>query len=201
MMTQYAAAVTFPDNATAYQTISELRDSSLIQSITAAALVERDQNGQLRVPEGDDSVIGLGAAGGSLVGMLIGVIGGPLGMLLGVSSGALVGGLFDLNRADKVETALAEFGQAVQPGHNALVLQTDEPDTTALDGFVKGKGGTIIRRPLDEVVDELEAQQAAAEAAADAADAKLREQRREERKEKWDERVENLRKKFSRGEK
>ena len=181
-MTQYAAAVTFPDNATAYQTISELRDSSLIQSITAAALVERDQNGQLRVPEGDDSVIGLGAAGGSLV-----------GMLLGVSSGALVGGLFDLNRADKAETALAEFGQAVQPGHNALVLQTDEPDTTALDGFVKGKGGTIIRRPLDEVVDELEAQQAA--------DAKLREQRREERKEKWDERVENLRKKFSRGEK
>ena len=190
-----------PDNAQAYQAIAKLRDSSLINEITSAALVERDANGRLTVPEGDDALIGAGAAGGGLLGMVVGVLGGPIGMLFGLGAGALAGSLFDLDRAEAGDTALAEFGRTVKPGGNALILQTDEPDVAGLDGFVKDLGGTIVRRPLDEVVDELEAQQAAAEAAADAADQKMREQCREERKEKWDERVENLRKKFHRDEK
>jgi hypothetical protein len=52
-----------------------------------------------------------------------------------------------------------------------------------LDTFVAGMGGTIVRRPLDEVVAELEAQQAAAEEAEKAARKAIREQKKQERKE------------------
>lgn len=197
-MTQYAAAVTFADQAKAYQALSELRRSSAAEVVASAALVQRTEDGHLTVPEGGDSAEGVGFAGGTLVGMLVGVLGGPLGMLLGMGTGALVGSLFDLDRAETGDSALEAFGQAVKPGTNALILETNEPDTTALDAFVSAQGGTIVRRPLDEVVDELESQQAAAEAAAEAARKKMREERRAERKEKVEDRIENLKKKFHR---
>jgi uncharacterized membrane protein len=48
--------------------------------IRSAAIVERDKDGHLHKPEGDDTVAGEGIADGSLIGMLIGVLGGPVGM-------------------------------------------------------------------------------------------------------------------------
>lgn len=195
-MTQYAAVVTFPEDATAYQALSELRGSSLSSLVRSTALVERDEQGRLRVPEGDDPGIGSGTAGGSLIGMMIGVLGGPLGMIFGLGTGAMLGGLFDLDRAQSADSALEELGRTVQPGRNALVLETDEPDTAALDAFVAERGGSIVRRPTDEVVAEMESQQAAAEAAAEAARRQLRESRRAERREKFEDRVESLRSRF-----
>ena len=54
-------------------------------------------------------------------------------------------------------------------GGNALLAETVEDTTRPLDTFVSEMGGTILRRPLDEVVAEMEAQQAAAEEAEKAA--------------------------------
>ena len=53
----------------------------------------------------------------------------------------------------------------VPTGGNTLLAETVEDTTEPLDTFVSEMGGTIVRRPLDEVVAELEAQQAAAEEA------------------------------------
>lgn len=88
--------------------MNELRD--LPESLTSlemrsAALVERRPDGTLRVPEGSDASVG--TAAGGLMGMLAGVLGGPLGVLLGLGTGALVGGAFDLDRATRVDDALA----------------------------------------------------------------------------------------------
>jgi hypothetical protein len=90
--------------------LNEQRD--LAESLTSlemrsAALVERRPDGTLRVPEGSDAVAGVGTAAGGLMGMLAGVLGGPLGVLLGFGTGALVGGAFDLDRATRVDDALA----------------------------------------------------------------------------------------------
>ena len=54
-----------------------------------------------------------------------------------------------------------------------------EDTTQPLDAFVSEMGGTIVRRPLDEVVAELEAQQAAAEEAEKAARKAIREQKKQ----------------------
>jgi hypothetical protein len=71
-----------------------------------------------------------------------------------------------------------------------------EDTTEPLDTFVSDLGGTIVRRPLDEVVTELEAQQAAAEEAEKAARKAIREQKKQEHKETFQQRVGTLKAKF-----
>ena len=139
---------------------------------------------------------GVGTAGGSLIGMLIGVLGGPVGMLLGGGAGAATGALYDADRLDTGDEAIEQFGALVPTGGNALLAETVEDTTEPLDGFASQMGGTIVRRPLDEVLAELEAQQAAAEAAERAARKAIREQKRQEHKETAQQRVAALKAKF-----
>ncbi|MGV9671318.1 DUF1269 domain-containing protein [Gordonia sp. NPDC003504] len=132
--------------------------------MTAAAILRRDENGRLNVTEGGDVKSGDATVGGSLLGMLIGVLGGPLGVLLGFGLGAAGGALVDASRADDCDVAITEFGKTIRPGGNAILAETDEADTAAFDALVAKYGGAIVRRPLDEVLAEIEAQQDAAEA-------------------------------------
>lgn len=195
-MTVYAAGIVLPDNAQTYQFYSTLKNTSGGLGVTAAVLVERDAAGGLRVTEGGDTTAGAGTFGGSLIGMLVGVLAGPLGVLLGATAGALGGSLFDLSRLEKADDAISEFGRLVPAGGNAIIAETNEADTAALDAMVTAAGGTIARRPMHEVVAELEAQQQAAEDASDAARKAMREQRKAERHEKVEDRVDALKAKF-----
>ena len=156
--------------------------------------MERDKDGHLHVPEGGDMAAGAGTAGGFLIGMLVGVLGGPVGMLLGAGAGAASGALYDADRLDKGDEAIEQFGALVPTGGNALLAETVEATTGPLDAFVAEMGGTIVRRPLDEVIAELEAQQAAEEAEKAARKA-IREQK-QERKETRQQRVDALKAKF-----
>jgi uncharacterized membrane protein len=194
-MPEYAVAITFPQNSTTYEALSKLPDAAGSE-IRSAAIVERDKDGHIHMPEGDDTMAGAGIAGGSLIGMLIGVLGGPVGMLLGWSAGAAGGALYDADRLDKGDEAIEQFGALVPVGGNALLAETVEDTTGPLDEFVSGMGGTIVRRPLDEVLAELEAQQAAAEEAEKAARKAIREQKKQERKETRQQRVDALKAKF-----
>lgn len=192
-MPEYAAAITFPQNSTAYEALSKLSAAPGGFEIRSAAIVERDKDGHLHVPEGGDTEAGAGTAGGSLIGMLAGVLGGPVGMLLG--AGAASGALYDADRLDTGDEAIEQFGALVPTGGNALLAETVDT-TEPLDAFVSELGGTIVRRPLDEVVAELEAQQAAAEEAEKAARKAIREQKKQEHKETFQQRVDALKAKF-----
>ena len=197
-MSEYAVAITFPQNSTAYEALSKLSATAASGGfeIRSAAIVERDKDGHLHVAEGDDAMAGVGTASGSLIGMLIGVLGGPVGMLLGWGAGAASGALYDADRLDTGDEAIEQFGALVPAGGNALLAETVEDTTEPLDTFVSGLGGTIVRRPLDEVLTELEAQQAAAEEAEKAARKAIREQKKQEHKEAAQQRVDALKAKF-----
>lgn len=196
-MPTYVALVSFPQKADAYQALSDLQSSPVSAVVSAAALVERDADGRITMPEGDDASAGSGFAVGSLVGLLVGVFGGPLGMLLGWGVGAATGGLMDADRADEQDSALLELSRTIRPGSNALVLETDEDDPAALDHFVDDHGGVIVRRLLDQVLNEIEAEDEAARAAQKAATEKLRAEHKAERKESREERLAKLKAKFS----
>ena len=78
-------------------------------------------------------------------------------MLLSGSAGAASGALYDADRLDKGDEAIEQFGALVPTGGNALLAETvGRTLTEPLDAFVSGMGGTIVRRPLDEVVAELD---------------------------------------------
>ena len=113
-------------------------------------------------------------------------------MLLGWGVGAAAGALYDADRLDTGDEAIEQFGALVPPGGNAVLAETVEDTTEPLDTFVSQMGGTIVRRPIDEVVAELEAQQAAAEEAEKAARKAIREQKKQERKETGQQRVKAL---------
>lgn len=195
-MTSYVTVLTFPQQADAYQALSALKSSAVASEVTAAALVERDAEGRLTMPESADATSGAGFATGSLIGLTVGILGGPLGMLLGWGLGAAVGGLTDADKADDQTSALLSLGSSIPAGGNALVLQTDEDDLSALDHFAADHQATISRRPLDEVLSELEAAEEAQDEARQAAEDKLRAERKAERKENHEERIAKLKAKF-----
>ncbi|MYM20800.1 DUF1269 domain-containing protein [Brevibacterium sp. 5221] len=190
-MADYAAIITFPDDAKTFEAFSKLKNSP--SYIDAGAIVERSEDGHWRVVDATDASIGGGLAGGSVIGALVGLLGGPLGMLLGWATGAAVGGAVDASRAADTSDVLSDFAAQVRPGSNGLIVQGSEEGIPAVDAIVGELGGALIRRPLDQVLDELDAEREAAEAAAAAAQAKLREQHRSERREKWQERWDEMR--------
>jgi hypothetical protein len=131
--------------------------------------------------------------------MLVGVLGGPLGVLLGFGTGALVGGIFDVDRATSVDSALSLLSAQIPPGSTALIVDAVETTPEPLDQLAARFGATIERQPAMQVADEVEAAEAAAEAAQKEADRVLRERKRAEVKAKIDEKVDAVREKLHRG--
>jgi uncharacterized membrane protein len=186
--------VGFDEPSKAYQALSVLKqcDAEGRISLRSAAVVERTPSGELRTPEGTDNVGLVGTASGSLIGMLIGVLGGPVGVLVGWGTGALMGGVFDIARIDKSDEALSELSRAIPPETTAVIAGVEEPAVEVIDGEMAKLGGEVTRRPLDDVMSELEATEAAAEAAAREARKELRQTRKAEMTADLDERVSKL---------
>lgn len=204
-MTDFVAAVTFPDRAVTYEAYSKVADTGATGAyeLVTAAVVERQADGTFTIPEGADGNSGMATLSGSLIGMLLGILGGPIGMLLGLGVGAVSGALIDADRADDGEDAVSEFARTLQPGTNALLLRTREGTTDALDRVVGDLGGMIVRRPTAQVLDALEAQEEAERKAAKAARKAMRKQEKQARKDareakqdeleqKHDERIQKL---------
>lgn len=182
--------VTWPEASKAYQAMTELRNQDAVR-VKNAAIVVRQPDGSFSIPDSANRNVGLGTLGGSVIGSLLGVLGGPLGILLGFTSGALFGSLVDVGRQVDDGTVLAAMSRSVPAGGTALVAEVDEDSPDAVDALVKQSGGTLIRRPLDDVRAEVAAAEEAAIAAAAEASRVLSEQKKAEHKAeleaKWDE--------------
>ncbi len=199
-------AVTFDEGSKAYQALSTLgqADGEGRVHIRSAVIVERRPEGTIRLQEGEDNMIGAGTAGGSLVGMLVGVLGGPVGVLLGLGAGIAIGAGVDLDHADETEDVLSQMSQSIPIGTTAIIAEVDEIAVEVVDGEMAAFGGTVTRRPAEEVLAELEAAEQAARASEKEARRVMREARkaehaekREQSKEKWDERLSALKDKLT----
>ena len=198
MATENVIVVRFQEASKAYQALTVLKecDAAGRVRLRSAAVAERSLSGELRIPEGTDNVGLVGTASGSLIGMLVGVLGGPVGVLLGWGAGAVMGGTFDVDRAVKSDEALTVLGRAIPPGSTVVVAAATEPATEVVDGEMARIGGEVIRWPLTEVLDELEASEQAAEAAAHEARRAVRKQRKATMRADVDDRVRTLKEKL-----
>ena len=198
MAEENVVVVRFSEPSKAYQALSVLKECNASGRIglESAAIVERTPEGQLRTPEGTDNMELVGTASGSLIGMLIGVLGGPVGVLAGWGAGALMGGAFDIDRAVTSDEALTVLGRAIPPGSTAVIASVEEPAVEVIDGEMKKLEGEVTRRPVAEVMDELEVAEEAADAAAHEARRTLREKRKAELHANVDERVGKLKEKL-----
>ena len=198
MAQKNVVVVGFTDPSKAYQALSVLKecDADGRIAVDSAAVVERTAEGALRIPESADNVGLAGTASGSLIGMLVGVLGGPVGLLLGWGAGAMIGGAFDVDRAVTSDEALTVLGQAIPPESTALIASVEEPAVEVIDGEMAKLGGEVTRRPVAQVMDELEAAEDAADAAAHAARKAVREKRKAELSSRVEERVGKLKEKL-----
>jgi uncharacterized membrane protein len=198
MAQENVVVVRFTEPSKAYQALSVLKDADAAGRIglESAAVVERTPEGALHIPEGTDNVGLLGTASGSLIGMLIGVLGGPVGVLLGWGAGALIGGAFDLDRTVTSDEALTALGRAIPPKSTAVIASVAEPAVEVIDGEMSKLGGEVTRRPVAEVIGELEAAEEAADAAAREARRAVREKRKAELRTDVNERIGKLKEKL-----
>src|SRR5689334_9494112 len=198
MAQENVVVVRFTEPSKAYQALSVLKECDAAGRIglESAAVVQRTATGELNIPESADNVGLAGTASGSLVGMLVGVLGGPVGALLGWGAGALMGGAFDVDRAVTSDEALTVLGTAITPGSTAVIASVDEAAVEVLDGEMKKLDGEVTRRPVGEVMGELEAVEDAADAAAREARRVVREERKAELSAGVQERVGKLKEKL-----
>jgi uncharacterized membrane protein len=182
MAQQNVVVIGFTEPSKAYQALSVLKSCNADGRIglESAAIVERTPEGTLHIPESADNAELVGMASGSVVGMLIGVLGGPVGMLLGWGAGAMMGGAFDLDRAVTSDEALTVLGTAIPAGSTAVIANIEEPAVEVIDGEMAKLGGEVTRRPVSDVMAELDAAEAAADAAAREARKVVRQQKKAE---------------------
>ncbi|MFE7278410.1 DUF1269 domain-containing protein [Streptomyces sp. NPDC057623] len=159
-----AIALRFADRATAYQALSELKHlTSTTTEVRGAVLVERLEDGTVRVPEGLETQTGRNTAVGSLVGSLVGIFGGPLGVLTGWGVGAVIGGGYDYKREAEATGTIGAFTPQVPPGGTAILAEVRESDTQVLDLLAMRHDAVLERRAADDVRAELKAMEEAAD--------------------------------------
>jgi uncharacterized membrane protein len=187
-MDDNVVVVQFDESSKAYQALSELnrlgREGRF--KVNSAVLLERGEDGGVRVPEGADNAAGDYVATGGLVGLLVGALGGPIGMLLGGSLGALSGSTAELVRASDQDVALQVIGQRLKSGSPALVAEVEEPAEEVIDGAMSALGGKVTRLAASDVYAEVvAAEDAAVDEDVDAFKARIG-KHRADRKAKWE---------------
>jgi uncharacterized membrane protein len=174
-------AVSFEADANAYQALTALKELDTQQRvhIRGAGVVVRGEDGRVEVKdEVTDQSLSSTARGG-IFGLLIGILAGPLGVLIGGTTGVLIGSLFDVQDADETQSVLAEIAGSVRAGHTALLADVVEQSPEVVDSAMTSLGGSVLRRPVEDVEAEIAAAENAARAAAREAHKELRAARHE----------------------
>lgn len=197
---RYVIAVTFPEEANAYEALSRLKDldSRGDISVHGAAVVAREQDGKISEKDefGEDNYEG--TAGGGLIGLLIGVLGGPIGVIVGGATGVLVGSLFDQDDDDETDSVLGQISSAIRVGPPGLLADVSEPGPEAVDAVMAHLNGTVLRRKFADVEAELAKAQDAQRDAKKTARKELREARENKQKADVDAKIADLKSKLHR---
>lgn len=191
-----------PDNdSNAYQALTNLQQlgSQGQVEVVEAAIVERGLDGKLSVKTevGDDGYVGVGTGG--LIGVLIGVLAGPLGVLVGGAAGLLAGALYEEEDDDDTESVLTDISKQLHPSRTAVVAQVSEQSPEVVDTAMSRLGGTVLRRAVADVEDELAAAEDAQRAAKQKARKELRDARHAKQKEQVQSKIDELKSKLHKG--
>jgi len=179
-MSHNVIAIAFGERSRAFEALSELKGAGFEGrvEVLSAAVIERDADGLLNVPDGVDNVDGAGRTAGGLVGLTVGILGGPVGMLFGWATGALIGSADDVKHAGDSTLLLDAASAAIPAGGTALFAEVEESAEEVVDGLAASLGGVLSRRPAEEVLAELEIAHRAFDDARQAADKAARQEKR-----------------------
>src|SRR5216684_9049002 len=124
------------------------------------AVLAKNADGSASV-QGDD-VGPIGSLVGTSLGSLIGVLAGPVGLAVGASAGLLAGGTADINNAGIGYDFIDDVSKVLLPNRVAVIAEIDEEWTTPVDTRMEAIGGTVFRRTLSEVKEQIHEENVAA---------------------------------------
>src|SRR5215472_10957934 len=130
-------------------------------SVFAYAVLAKNADGTATVKQGDD-VGPIGTLLGTSFGTLIGVLGGPAGMAVGAAAGMAAGSTLDLNNVRVGSDFIDDVQKALSPKKVALIAEIEEDWTTPVDTRMEAIGGTVFRRALSEVKEQINEENVAA---------------------------------------
>jgi len=148
--------VVFDSEKKAYEGAAALRQLEREGSITAyaGAVVAKNADGTASVKQLDDSGP-VGSLVGTSVGSLIGLLGGPAGVAIGAASGLAVGAVLDLENARVGTDFVEDVSRSLKPTKVALIAEIEEDWTTPVDTRMEALGGTVLRRALSDVEEDI----------------------------------------------
>jgi uncharacterized membrane protein len=153
----------FDSETKAYEGKSALSQLEREGSITtyARAVVVKHADGTASVKEAAEFGP-VGTLVGTSVGSLIGLLGGPAGLAIGAASGLALGALFDVDDLRVGGDFVDDVSKALTPNKVALIAEIDEDWTTPVDTRMEALGGTVFRRALSEVREDIRKEDIAA---------------------------------------
>lgn len=147
-------AIAYDDVETATRVrdkVRELQTQHIIE-VSDAVVVERRQDGRIKLHQAVNTVAG-GAAGGALWGGLIGLIflQPLLGAAIGGATGAAVGAVTDLGIDDDF---MRQLGEGLRPGAAAVFLLINKSTPDKVLPELARFGGQVIRTSLSREQEE-----------------------------------------------
>lgn len=155
--------VVFDNESKAYEgkkALLQLDDEGSI-GVYGYAVLAKNADGSASVKQGDD-VGPVGSLVGTSLGSLIGVLAGPAGLAVGASAGLLAGGAFDVSGAGIGEDFIDDVSKVLRPNKVAVIAEIEEEWTTPVDTRMETIGGTVFRRALSEVKEQIHDENSAA---------------------------------------
>jgi len=155
--------VVFDNESKAYEgkkSLLQLDEEGSI-GVYAYAVLAKNADGSASVKQGDDAGP-IGSLVGTSLGSLIGVLAGPVGLAVGASAGLLMGGAADINNAGIGYDFIDDVAKVLLPNRAAVVAEVDEEWTTPVDTRMEAIGGTVFRRALSEVTEQINEENVAA---------------------------------------
>jgi uncharacterized membrane protein len=191
-------AVSFPEEASAYEALARLKelDAQGAVGVPDAAVVAREEDGRITIKDQFGKESYENTAGGGLLGLLVGVLAGPLGVLVGGATGLVIGSLFDDDDDDNTKSVLGDLSSSIRVGPPGLLAEASEQDPAAVDAVMAHLGGTVVRRSVSDVELEIAAAQDAQREAKKKARDELREAHHKHRKDEVDAKLAQLKAKL-----
>ena len=155
--------VVFDNESKAYEgklALQQLAGEGSI-GLYAYAVLTKQADGKATIKQGDDAGP-LGTLVGTSFGALIGMLGGPVGMIAGAAAGMGAGAGIDFANLGLGEDYIDDVSKALRPGKVALVAEVEEDWVTPVDTRMEAIGGTIFRRALSEVKQQIHEENVAA---------------------------------------
>lgn len=136
--------------------LDNLAKTAVIGKVRNAAVLIKDDQGEVTLTETQDIDRKHGAIFGAITGGLVGLVGGPVGMVVGAAAGAATGGAaakrIDMGFSDKYLNKIKDY---LKPGTSALIAIVEHEWRETVASELSQFGGQLFRQALtDEIIEQ-----------------------------------------------